>query len=236
MELGTAIKCPHYFLLFIFIMANPAYDQALATGKVVIRKWWVNTNSTKNQMTVQFQQTVERPETATTSSNALISLEQGTEALGNTTSVTALRSFSIDRAAAILKSREGDATMGSPVYYADDFYAALGAPQGTTLGIQVTENFTKNAYSRTQTPKVNPSSGEIVVATNPTTGTQMPVYRHTDLVFAHDCVHTFVAGETPVVATAPMGAQAQAGAQPIAPQAQPAAASPMQPFTGGIVS
>jgi len=178
-------------------MSNPAYENALATGKVVIRKWWFNTNSTKNQMTVQFQQAVERPANdAGTANSLLISLEQGTEALGTHTRVTALRSFNADKASAVLQSREGDATMGSPVMFAEDFYEELGMPAGTQLAIQVTENFEKNPYSSSHEPKVNPSSGEIVVATNPVTGTQMPVYRHTDLVLAASCNHKFIAGET----------------------------------------
>ena len=41
-----------------------AYSNALTTGQVVVRKWWVNTNSAKNQITVQFQQEVERPASA----------------------------------------------------------------------------------------------------------------------------------------------------------------------------
>ena len=107
-------------------MSNPAYENALATGKVVIRKWWFNTNSTKNQMTVQFQQAVERPANdAGTANSLLISLEQGTEALGTHTRVTALRSFNADKASAVLQSREGDATMGSPVMFAEDFYEEL---------------------------------------------------------------------------------------------------------------
>jgi len=169
-----------------------AYENALATGQVVIRKWWVNTNSSKNQITVQFQQEVERPASAASTNSLLISLEQGTEALGNTTRVTALRSFNADKAAAILGSREGDATQGGETMFANDFYAQLGAPAGTELAVQVTENFEKNPYSKTQTPKVNPSTGEVVMAHNDSTGTEMPVYRHTDLVVASTCSHKFI--------------------------------------------
>ena len=186
-----------FFLLFILIMANPAYDQALTTGEVVIRKWWFNTNSTKNQMTLQFQQAVEKPDSQVSANSMLISLEQGTEPLGNTTNVTALRSINADKATAILGSREGDATMGSPVIEANVFYEKLGFPPGTKFAIQVTENFEKNPYSNSHSPKVNPTTDEVVVATNPATGTQMPVYRHTELVIADTCKHTFIAGEAP---------------------------------------
>jgi len=188
-----------------------AYSNALTTGQVVVRKWWVNTNSAKNQITVQFQQEVERPASAANANSLLISIEQGTEALGNTTRVTSLRSFNADKAAAILGSREGDATMGSPVMFANDFYAQLGAPAGTELAVQVTENFEKNPYSKTQQPKVNPGSGEIVTANNPATGTDMPVYRHTDLVIASTCKHKFITpeqAEQPVSIGAPAFADA----------------------------
>jgi len=172
-----------------------AYENALATGQVVIRKWWVNTNSTKNQITVQFQQEVERPASAASANSLLISLEQGTEALGNTTRVTALRSFNADKVSAILGSPNGDATQGGDVVFANDFYAKLGAPAGTELAVQVTENFEKNPYSKTQQPKVNPATGEIVMANNPATGTNMPVYRHTDLVVASTCKHKFITAQ-----------------------------------------
>lgn len=187
----ATIKCYYSILLFSFIMAQ-AYENALATGQVVIRKWWVNENSTKNQITVQFQQEVERPASAASANSLLISIEQGTEALGNMTRVTALRSFNADKVAAILGSREGDSTMGGAITFANDFYAQLGAPAGTELSVQVTENFEKNPYSKTQKPKVNPSTGEVVTAHNDATGTDMPVYRHTDLVIASTCKHKFI--------------------------------------------
>jgi hypothetical protein len=197
--LGTTIKCPHFFFYFIFIMANPAYDQALTTGQVVIRKWWVNTNSTKNQMSVQFQQAVERPQTESSANSLMISLEQGTDNLSNFTNVTAIRSLNADKAAAFLGSKEGDATMGSPVYTASQLYRALGLDEDIAFAIQVTENFEPNQYSKSHDPKINPATGEVVVATNPATGTQMPVYRHTALQVASNCKHTFIVGESPRV-------------------------------------
>jgi hypothetical protein len=178
-------------------MNQKAYENALDTGKCVIRRSWVNTNSSKNQVTVQFQQMVERPTTdAQSAANALIALEQGTDALGTHTYVTALRSFNADKIKEVLGSMEVDLYESGDPVFANDLYRELGAPEDIELAIQVTENFEKNPYSKTQSPKVNPSTGEIVVATNPVTGTQMPVYRHTDLVLAANCKHTFVAGET----------------------------------------
>jgi hypothetical protein len=176
-------------------MANPAYDQALSTGRVLVRKWFRNNNSTKNQMTVQFQQLVDRPESPESSLNELIGLAQGS-AIGNQTRVTALMSFNADRASAVLGSMEGDATMGSPVVAAEVFFNKLAEMDGkqftTRLAIQVTENFTKNPKAPRQTAKINPTTKEVVTSLNPATGTQMPVFRHTSLVAEANCNHTFI--------------------------------------------
>lgn len=189
-------------------MNQKAYENALDTGKCVIRRSWVNTNSSKNQVTVQFQQMVERPATdASAATSALIALEQGTDALGTHTYVTALRSFNADKIREVLGTDTVDFYKSGTPVFANDLYAKLGAPEGLEFGIKVTENFEKNPYSKTQTPKVNPSTGEVVVATNPATGTQMPVYRHTDLVPAQLCEHTFIASESSQTAAtiAPFG-------------------------------
>jgi len=198
-------------------MANPAYNQALSTGKVHIRKWWFNTNSTKNQMTLQFQQEIERPASQQQTSSLLIGLAQGTDGLGNTTRATALMSFNADIAAAILGSKEGDATMGSPVIAAENFFKVVAENAGqefqAKLAIQVTENFAKNPYAKKQTPKVNPTTNEVVKSLNPKTGTEMAVYRHTELVDAAHCEHTFV---VPVRATAETETPATPAVSPVA--------------------
>ena len=104
---SASIKCYYSILYFLFIMAQ-AYENALATGQVVVRRWWFNTSSSKNQVTVQFAQAVERPASSAADANsALIALEQGTEGISNTTTVTALRSIDADRAQAFFGSTEG---------------------------------------------------------------------------------------------------------------------------------
>jgi hypothetical protein len=181
-----------------------AYENALATGQVVVRRWWFNTNSSKNQVTVQFAQQVERPaSSAADAASQLISLEQGTEGISNTTTVTALRSIDATRAQAFFGSTEGNAMQGGVVHMANDLYKSLGATADVDLAIQITENFEKNPYSKTQTPKSNPSTGEVVTALNPATGTHMPVYRHTDLMLSKICSNKFIASESQEAATAP---------------------------------
>jgi len=172
-----------------------AYENALATGQVVVRRWWFNTNSSRNQVTVQFAQRIERPATAASSNSLLISLEQGTEGIGNETTVTALRSFSAEQAQSFFGSTEGTCMEGGDVHFANDLYKSLGGGSDVDVAIQVKENFARNKYSQTQQPKSNPSTGEIVTALNPTTGTQMPVYRHTDIVLASTCKNEFISAE-----------------------------------------
>ena len=183
-----------------------AYENALATGQVVVRRWWFNTNSSKNQVTVQFAQAVERPASSAADANsALIALEQGTEGISNTTTVTALRSIDADRAQAFFGSTEGNSMQGGTVHLANDLYKSLGASADVDLAIQITENFEKNPYSKTQQPKSNPSTGEVVTALNPTTGTHMPVYRHTDLMVSKMCTNKFIASESAEAQTAAPG-------------------------------
>lgn len=183
-----------------------AYENALATGQVVVRRWWFNTNSSKNQVTVQFAQQVERPaSSAADAASQLISLEQGTEGISNTTTVTALRSIDATRAQAFFGSTEGNAMQGGVVHMANDLYKSLGATADVDLAIQITENFEKNPYSKTQTPKSNPSTGEVVTALNPATGTHMPVYRHTDLMLSKICSNKFIASESQEAQTAAPG-------------------------------
>ena len=173
-------------------MGNTSYQSSLETGKVVIRKWWFNQNSEKNQCSVQFQQQVEKPTSNNSVEDVLISIEQGSQGFGNTTNVTAIRSYNADRIAELLGSTIGDCTApGATQHFADILYTM---EDGTIVdtGVEVTENFTKNPYSTSQTPKVNPKTGEIVTAVNPVNGALMPVYRHTKLTSAGLVEHSFV--------------------------------------------
>ena len=89
---------------------------------------------------------------------------------------------------------------------ANDLYKSLGATADVDLAIQITENFEKNRdCSKTQTPKSNPSTGEVVTALNPATGTHMPVYRHTDLMLSKICSNKFIASESQEAQTAAPG-------------------------------
>ena len=172
-------------------MAN-AYENTLATGQVVVRRFWYNTQSSRDQVSVQFAQKVERPSTGVSANSSLIALEQGSEELDNTTTVTAIRSFSAEKAREIFGATEGSFVEGGTPVLGNDVYSKLGGAP-TEVAIQVTENFTKNRYAKNHDPKINPASGEVVMAMNPATDTLMPVYRHTDITLAHLCENNFIA-------------------------------------------
>lgn len=193
---------------------HPAFDSALTTGKVVIRRWWLNERSTKNQISVQFQQLIERDPEEVGSTNFLVGLAQ-VGGGSNKTTPTTIFSFEATRLASILGSTEGNCYDGtSAVVFANDLFEKLaesaGQKFGQDLAIEVTENFEQNKYSSSQQPKINPTTGEVVMGVNPTTNTLMPVYRHTKLVLETECNHTFVVAqrEAPAAATTTPESQA----------------------------
>lgn len=143
------------------------FNEALTTGKVVVRKAWTNKNNPE-QVAVQFFQQIDSP----TSVNSLISMAQGIQPVQT---VSAIFSFAKDVAQSKLGGTDVDFTTGGEAIYASDMF-------GQEVNIQVTENFTPNPYSKSHQPKVNPATGEVVVGLDSTTGKNMPVYRHTELV------------------------------------------------------
>jgi hypothetical protein len=168
---------------------NHLFQEALETGRVVVRRWWPNTNSSNNQVTVQFFQLVQTGD----GKPNLIAIAQGVPT-GNI--VSALFSFNADVVEHLLGSTEGSfVEEGQPVY-GDDLF-------GTEVNIQVTENFIKNPYAKKQEPKLNPSTGEVVMATNPETNQMEPVYRHTELV-AGIPYHSFVRPIQPAAVASPV--------------------------------
>ena len=157
---------------------NPLFANALSTGKVVVRRWWVNTQSEKDQVSVQFQQEIEKD----TDDNSLVAIAQG----GNSKQKpTAIFSFKTNVAQAILGSTEGSFVQGGQPIFGSEMW------KGREVNIQVTENFTANPRSKSQQPKANPLTGEIVTSFNSDTQSNDPVYRHTEIV-AGSPTHTFV--------------------------------------------
>ena len=143
------------------------FQKALETGQVVLRRWWSNANN-PDQVTLQFFQKVETQ----ADTNSLVSIAQGIKP-GQI--VSALQSFKKDVVLAKLGSTEGNLVDSSSVVFARDVF-------GTDVSIKVTENFTPNPFSKSHEPKVNPSTGEVVLGFNSKTQQNDPVYRHTELV------------------------------------------------------
>ena len=154
---------------------NSNFDQALTTGQAIVRKWWVNKNNS-SQIGVQFQQEIPSPSSA----NILVTMAQGIRPVQK---VTAIHSFNSEVAQAFLGSSEGDFLESTPKLASELF-------QGMEVNIQVTENFTPNPYSSSHEPKINPGTGEVVTGYDETTGKNMPVYRHTELVLG-EAKHSF---------------------------------------------
>lgn len=161
---------------------SKSFTDKLNAGHCMVRKIWLNTNSTKGQYSVQFMQTIENENSSST--GEVVSLFQGFD---NKQRVTAIISVSPE----VIKSKgvlpkiqetEGNFYNNEKSYTVQEMFG-----EEFDLEIQVTENFEKNPFSTKQEPKVNPSSGEIL------TKDGKPIYRHTMMVMKGKAVHTFVA-------------------------------------------
>lgn len=132
----------------------------------VVRKTWRNTNSGKNQVSVQFYQVVKR--TIQTVGNALTLKAQGIT-INPVRKLTAIMSFNEDALVA----------MGLKV---DHDYSVENAPLATAVfgldevNIEATESCMKNPRAENQQPVTNPTTGEIrtIEGNN--------VYLHTEVV------------------------------------------------------
>lgn len=149
-------------------------QQGKSKSSVRIRKIWVNENSSKDQVTVQFAQLLE----ATASGNALVAVAQGTNFGPNT--ATALLSFARTQAEKFFGTVSADysdqpfESWPEPTAFVEMLREQTGDPN-TTLEISVVENFTQNPETPAQTPKINPSTGEELSKNG------QPIYRHTTL-------------------------------------------------------
>lgn len=154
-----------------------------------IRRIWENTNSTKDQVTVQFFDTLQSGET-----NPLLALTQD---INLTSKVTALLSFAKEQAIKLFGTTKFDPS--NP----DDPNTYMEVPQSCKdLNIQIIENTIQNPATPNQTPKVNPKTGEVLMSNGE------PIYRHTSIVFGaaknvflkHDVVAQTAAATTEGVA------------------------------------
>ena len=141
-------------------MSN-SFKEALKTGKVIVRKWWYNEDSTKDQVTVLFQQEVEKPNSE--GSSKLLAASQGAS---YKQAVTALWSFRAEVAQDRLGSTEGN-------FVDEETIPVTGNEMFNLIeddvNIEVVENFTKNPYRKMHEPKMNVHTGEIVTALSSST-------------------------------------------------------------------
>jgi len=162
----------------------------LAAGPVFIRKAWVNTNSKKgDQVSIQMFQVIK---SSSEGPGLIGAISQGIEGAG-TQKVTAIQSVRRDIAEKALGHNfdNGDLDFSNVGGGTDQAVPASILFGDTEVNIQVTENFTPNAFAKNHEPKMNPSTEEVVEAVNPATGQASPVYRHTELV-AGDANHKYV--------------------------------------------
>jgi len=149
---------------------QPAYEQALLTGKLLVRKWWKNTNSDKEQISVQFQQEVPRKNTS--SATDVSSLVADAQGISNKARPTAIFSFKAEIAENILGSSEGDCIEeGNEIFFGKVLF-----PNAKMVGIQVIQTFSPNEFKSDHQPVINPLTGEIKAFFG------RPVYQHEELI------------------------------------------------------
>lgn len=129
---------------------------------LLIRRIWKNTNSTKDQYTVQFFQVMEG------SGNPLLSITQN---VSFDSKLTALVSFSKEQCEKVFGTLSFDPKDANDP---KTFMAAPAILKG--YSISVVENTTQNPNNPNQTAKINPKTAEVLTING------NPIYRHTDLV------------------------------------------------------
>lgn len=143
-------------------------------SQVRIRKIWVNTQSEKDQVTVQFAQKIDHPSQL----NKIALVAQALDSLGSGVT-TALVSMKREVVEDLFGTTDAD--------YSDQPFdqwpsaETLEAKTGK-LAISVVENTTQNPNSPNQKPKINPSTDEVI------TYNGKPIYRHTSLTTVSDGV------------------------------------------------
>lgn len=164
---------------------------ALATGKVVARRLWINENSQKDsegkptQCSLQVIQRIELPDGASALSSKVVALAQGFDPdIAGQSSVTAIVSMRRDVALKLFgtETKEWHNLEGG-----DNEGLIVGLNNfGFETAIDVVENTTKNPRQNKQTPKINPRTGEILLSEG------KAIYRHTQLVEAGKENKTFL--------------------------------------------
>lgn len=164
------------------------FPKSLSTGKVFVVQSYLR-ESKIAPVAVQFAQQIIKE-----SSDPVLALQLG----GNIgTIVTTTKNFTIEQAKKLrLNSGEEQKVFNDQnVIFANDI-------SNIPLEISVIENTTKNELLKSQTPKINPATGEIL------TFESKPIYVHTNLVPKEKLIRSFlqsdnlnVSNSTPIVSS-----------------------------------
>lgn len=147
---------------------------------LLIRRIWKNTNSTKDQYTVQFFQVI--------SGNPLLAITQN---VSFDSKLTALVSFSKEQCEKVFGTLSFDPKDENDP---KTFMAAPAILKG--YSISVVENTTQNPNNPNQTAKINPKTAEVL------TFNGNSIYRHTDLVPTESVQTILLKADTVPVASA----------------------------------
>lgn len=148
------------------------FSKALASGKPFVVQSFLRESKTA-PVAVQFAQLILRE-----GSNPVLSLQLG----GNTgTIITTIKNFTIEQAKKLGLNNGEEQKI-----FNDNNVIFVERISPMALEIAVVENTTKNEKLRSQQPKVNPVTGEIL------TYNGQPIYVHTDLVVKEKVVRHFL--------------------------------------------
>lgn len=159
------------------------YKKALDTGQVVLQKSWQNPRK-KKQISLLWQQRQENQSSA----SALIAFEQGMSFASNPTTIRSMNVKEFKKLGIPTDYDYRDNEDGLSIVFANDIYDEVRTQPDKTkldMNIQVVENTTKNINNPSQTPKINPTSGEVLQYKGE------DIYRHTYLVI-DDPNHQFL--------------------------------------------
>jgi len=156
---------------------NEKFKEALQAGKALIRKIWVNENSSKNQVSVQVQQRVVLAGSAGAGGSVVVAATQGLDGSNYPTNILSFEKGIFEKAFGSPVTEMLDYSDGSTIVEIDSIFKALQGEKFPTVNIQIMESLEPNENVENDTPKVNPQNDEILAKN--VDGNLMPIYRRT---------------------------------------------------------
>lgn len=152
------------------------------SSPVKIRKIWINENSQKDQVAIQFAQLVRGPSAL----SKLAQVAQDMQSLGSGLVTTV---FSMKREVAERLFGTSNADYSNQDFDQWPEATALVEELGEKLAISVIENTVQNPAQPNQQPKINPATGETL------TSGGKPIYRHTTLSTVSEVKYNWLAAD-----------------------------------------